>query len=211
MKNPEIRINFADLLYWGESQALNKAYSGAGEKIISESEAIKKTEAYRQAWRLHEDKILSAMQEILGLQFYRRVIDVNLAPGFVSKSEPLIINFRHSPDQFVDVLTHELFHVLLTDNTKISTRTQKTDLISVWENLFGSNHSLMTLVHIPVHAGCKYIFTDILNEPERAQMDIDDIKTWAKHGKDYLESWDYVNTHDYKKILSDLEATYDNL
>jgi hypothetical protein len=211
MSNPEVRIKFSELLYWGESQALYNAWRPKSKKqpLISFADCQEKEKQYRKAWAKNQDKILSGMQFVLGLEFYRPVIDVALAPIFTPMSDPLIMNLRHDPDQFVDVLTHELFHVLLTDNKIISNRNQETNLLSQWQKLYGKKHSWSTLVHIPVHAGCKYIFIDVLKEPSRVQRDIDDIKTWSsKDGEGYLKSWEYVDKHDYQQILTDLKEMY---
>ncbi|HLG90735.1 MAG TPA: hypothetical protein VI336_01050 [Candidatus Saccharimonadales bacterium] len=214
MKNPEVRIKFSELLYWGESQELYKAWQPKSKRqpIISFADCLKKEKQYRKAWAKNQNKILSGMQKALGLEFYRPVIDVALAPIFTPMSDPLIMNFRHEPDHFTDVLTHELFHVLLTDNKFISNRNQDTDLWERWQKIFGSKHSWSTLVHIPVHAGCKYIFIDVLRQPDRVQRDIDDIKSWTSEYKEgYLKSWEYVETNDYRKILADLKQMYSEL
>ena len=56
MRIPEIRINFAWLLFYGESQALAEANSF---KLESYEHYDNKTEEYRKAWKKHEKKNLS--------------------------------------------------------------------------------------------------------------------------------------------------------
>jgi len=108
------------------------------------------------------------MTELLGVSFYRPVIDVTLAPYFGHKSTPLVMNFRPDPDKFVDVLTHELLHVLQTDNNKHQSGgpNAKIDLMDEWRKLFGE-HERTTLVHIPLHALHKHLYLDLLKAPER--------------------------------------------
>ena len=205
---PEIRINFADLLYFNESQTL-----AGKEKLDSYEQYEKWTEAYRREWLKYETKIVIALQEVLNLQFYKPVIDVSCAPYFIPKSDPLIMNFRNRPDQFIDVLMHELCHVLLTDNNivQINNHTeQSVNLAKVWEGLFGKEHDFGTLVHIPVHALSKYIYLDILKEPSRLKRDIESVKTY-EGSEVYVAAWDYVDKQGYKEIIDKLKHSYEAL
>lgn len=205
MKLPEVRINFAWLLFNDESQWL------AGDrKLENFSKYEEWTVDYRKEWRKHEQKILTALQTALGVEFYKSVIDVSCAPYFVTKSDPLVVNFLNEPDQFVDVLTHELCHVLLTDNNKLQLRGDKPsiDLAKTWYTLFGKNHDFKALVHIPVHALSKYIYLEILKEPSRLDRDIESILDFNTA---YLEAWRYVNKNNYKKIISDLKKSYEEI
>lgn len=209
MTTPEVRINFSWLLFYDEVQKLKGDY-----KLESHEQFEEWTTNYRQAWRKREAKILPALQDCLGVTFYKPVIDVALAPFFRCKSDPLIINFRNEPDQFVDVLTHELCHVLLTDNNKLQLGNDETpiDLEQAWQGLFGKEHDFHTLVHIPVHAICKYIYLDILKEPQRLSRDMDTVKTYAKAGDNpYTKAWEYVEKHDYKQLIADLKQSYEEI
>ena len=200
MKTPEIRILFSELLYYGESQQLADFHK---TKIqVSFEDCLQKTNEYRQAWELREETILTGMQKIFGLRFYKPIIDVSLAPAFVPKSKPLIINFRSESDQFVDILTHELLHNLFTDNQYVQHHIY-TDLISRWTELFGKRDRV-ELVHIPVHAGLKAIYLDVLKEPYRLKRDIKDCQQWEA----YKAAWEYVEQHDYKKIIEDFKNSY---
>jgi hypothetical protein len=201
---PEVRIYFADLLYYGESRRL------AGERELESYDYYQqRTAAYRQAWQRHEQAILPALQKALGVRFYRSVIDVACAPFFVPKSEPLIMSFHEEPDEFVDSLTHELCHVLLTDNDKVRVHDEQPslDLIAVWLSLFGKHHDFNALVHIPVHAMSKYIYLDVLKEPSRLERDISAVKNNVNAGA-YVAAWDYVNEHDYTTIIRELKRAY---
>lgn len=202
---PEIRINLAWLLLYGESQKL------ADDQELESYEQFEEwTVNYRKEWRKHEKKILTALQDSLGIKFYKKVVDVSCAPNFVPKSDPLIIGFRAYPDEFVDVLTHELIHVLLTDNNKVRLRDDnpRVDLEKEWHSLFGENHDFDTLVHIPVHAVLKYIYLDVLEDPSRLERDI---KSSDNYAKSYQNAWEYVSTNDYMEIINTLKKSYQEL
>jgi hypothetical protein len=112
----------------------------------------------------------------------------------------MIIGVIYEPDEFIDILTHELIHRLLTDN-----RTLPYDLFLIphWENLFGKNHSFNTLVHIPVHAVHKAVYLDALKDAKRLERDI---KRHQKYGnKDYTAAWDYVESRGYEDIIACLK------
>lgn len=203
---PEIRINFADLLYMGESKSLAE-----GKKLESYEQYDDWTAAYRKEWEKHEKKIMPALQDILDVQFYKSVIDVSCAPYFIPKSAPLIMNFRNEPDQFVDVLTHELCHVLLTDNDVVQIHNhrqkQPINLVEAWQKLFGKELDFNTLVHIPVHALCKYVYFDVMKEPSRLERDMESVKSYVGT-QSYVDAWEYVEKHGYQKIIDDLKHMY---
>ena len=110
------------------------------------------------------------------------------------------------PDLFIDTLTHELTHRLLTDNTTIP---HETLLLVPWQSLFGKNHNFNMLVHIPVHAVHKAIYLDVLNEPMRLERDIANNKMYE--AKDYVDAWNYVERHGYEEIISKLKKSYKDL
>lgn len=200
MKQPEIRILFSELLYYGESQQLAEFHKTKQKYTFEES--LQKTKEYQEAWESKEKTIVLAIQELFGLTFYKPIIDVTLAPMFVPKSKPLIINFRSEPDQFIDILTHELLHNLFTDNQFVQHHIY-VDLVSRWTKIFGERERV-ELVHIPVHAGLKAMYLDVLNEPYRLERDIKDCQKWPP----YKAAWDYVENNDYKEIIAKFKDSY---
>lgn len=208
MKTPEIRIYFSWLLYDNVSKDLFEKYSDGSKKLASKDDCFKWTGGYREEWAKYEDKIVPALTDVLGLEFYRETIDVACAPWVGAQSEPLLVSFYYEPDQFIDILTHELCHVLLTDNNTYSEHSQLkwVNLAKRWEKLFGTHEQTAT-VHIPVHALCKYVFVDILKQPERVARDMED----CKRNNPYVESWKYVNSHDYREIIVQLRQDYKEL
>lgn len=205
---PEIRINYAYFLR-GISEILDKHYNPGNSQLASWEQCQEWTKAYRAEWEKHQGKILTALHDILGLKFYRDVIDVSLAQYFIPQSDPLIMHFRNEPDLFVDVLTHELIHILLTDNNvlQLNNHECKVDLIKIWQELFGANYNFGTLVHIPVHAVLKSLYIDYLNDKSRLERDIEKAKE-IDNGKNYVNAWEYVNDNDYKEIVNKLKNCY---
>ena len=205
----EIRIYYGYLLAGYESEILAEKFN---LKMETEAQYLKWTDNYRQEWEKYESKIIPALQRALGVKFYRQVIDVNCAPFFIPKSDPLIMGFKNLPEVFVDELTHELCHVLLTDNNKLQIHSsnpgKRGDLIKLWTELFG-DHDIGKLVHIPVQAMMKHIYIDVLKEPERLERDIETSQTYGKVA--YSGSWEYVEKHGYKQIIKKLKSYYAEL
>jgi hypothetical protein len=202
---PIIRIKDAWLLRESVSTSLNELW-GEGKPLRSDEEYAQIVKNYIEAWLPYEEKILTSMEEILGLQFRQEMIDVYIAPWFSAFSDPLVIGVRLSPDEFIDTLTHELLHRLLTDNTLVST---ELFLLPEWEKLFGKELTFTALVHIPVHAVHKAIYLDVLKEPERLVRDIENNK--SNQAIDYIAAWEYVNKNDYNEIIEKLKNSYKEL
>lgn len=66
---------------------------------------------------------MAGMCELLGMEFRQNTIDIYAAPFYTSFSFPVFIATKYAPDRAVEVITRELVHVLLYDNT-----TQNLDL-----------------------------------------------------------------------------------
>ncbi len=207
MKNPipEIRIKDAWLLRENASRHLHELW-GKDKTLADDDWMEKRVADYRKAWKPFEKQILTSMTDLLDLSFRQNIIDVHIAPWFNAFSDPMVIGVMKEPDQFVDILTHELLHRLLTDNTSIP---HETMILVEWQKLFGKEHTFGTLVHIPVHAVHKAIYLDVLNAPERLERDIAGIKKIK--ATDYINAWGYVDKHGYLEIIEKLRASYKKL
>ncbi len=204
-KNPEIRINYSWLL---RSDVSEKIAKFSKWKLESDEQFEKWAENYRKAWAEKEETILTAMQEITGLEFYLPVIDITAAPSIIPKSQPLIIGFRDTPETVVETITHELSHTLLCDNKTISIYGENRDFMlgSEWQKLFGMKDDFNALVHIPVHAICKKVFENYLGDKEYVARDR---KLMKKFGATpYLKSWDYVEKEGADAIIEKLKKSY---
>jgi hypothetical protein len=205
---PEIRISYGQLLSNTVSRELAQKF---GFKLEDDSVYFDKTFEYWKAWDKKEKQILEALQEMLGVKFYLPIIDVTCLPFFIPQSMPVIMNFKETPDRFVDVLAHELCHLILTDNTSYREYEEapKHFMADNWRKMYG-DHEHKALVHIPVHAMCKYLWVDVMKEPSRYERDKTEVKDY--HGSEsYIKAWDYVDSNDYKKIVEDLKSLYEKL
>jgi hypothetical protein len=203
---PEVRIINAWLLREAASVHIHRLLAKEGEVMVNHDEIDEIIKKYKKAWDPLEKKILNGMCDTMDLEFYQNTLDVYVAPWFYAFSEPLIMGVEMRSEEFVSNLTHEIIHRLLTDNTSIR---KDADLRVVWAKMFGKNHSPNTLVHIPVHAVHKAIALDVLDDPSIVERDY---KMNLDHeGKDgeYVKSWDYVNSHDYKEIIEKLKTAYE--
>lgn len=163
------------------------------------------TDAYRAEWKKIEERILAAITERLGVDFYLSTIDVYIADRSRSTSMPLIMRPYENPQDFVDVLIHELCHNLLCDNSVMSIKNTENPhgLTKIWTALFG-DHPMITRNHIPVQALMKHIYLDVLKDASRYERDLQ--RSEGKMG--YEGSWAYVNEHGYQAILDKLKQSY---
>lgn len=205
MNLPEIRIKNAWLLRDNASEYLNELW-GKGESLRSDKEYIEIVNQYKNVWEPVETQILTHICEQLGLQYRQNIIDVYIAPWFYAFSDPMVLGVTFTAEEFVDNLTHELIHRLLTDNTSF----QLDYLIADdWEKLFGKDHTFNTLVHIPVHAVHKSVYLDLLKSEERYEHDKAIVH---KNGAtDYVKSWSFVDSHDYVALIKSLREQYAHL
>lgn len=201
---PLIRIQDAWLLREHVSKDLHDI-QGDNTELPDNDWMADKVVEYKDAWLPYEQKILHGMTESLGLTFRQNIIDVYIAPYFHSFSDPLVIDVTLEPSLFVDVLTHELLHRLLTDNNTLPFEMR---LGSEWGRLFGTR-PYGELVHIAVFAVHKAIYLDRLRAPERLERDI---KNCQKSDiKGYSRAWEYVNDRDYSEIIERLRNSYQRL
>ncbi len=202
---PVIRIKDAWLLRENVSRHLHELW-GKGKTLADDDWMEKRVADYQKAWKPFEKKILTAMTDLLDLSFRQNIIDVYIAPWFNAFSDPMVIGVMREPDEFVDLLTHELIHRILTDNTTLP---HETMLLDKWQKLFGKEHSFGTVVHIPVHAVHKAIYLVVLNAPERLARDVAGNEKYR--ATDYINAWNYVDKNDYRKIINQLKKSYQEL
>ncbi len=200
---PIIRIKDAWLLRDNASQHLHKLWASDGDKLADDAWMEKKVAEYQDAWEPVGQNILTGMTSLLDLSFRQNIIDVYVAPWFYAFSDPLVIGVTLNPKQFVNVLTHELLHRLFTDNNETPAETPYEE---EWYRLFGAEHSMTTLLHIPVHAAHKAIYLDILKDPVSLKEDIKN-----STDPDYRAAWLYVEQHDYREIVKNLKHSYKEL
>lgn len=166
-KVPGVRIKFAHFLepiflIYVRSNPKNKDWVAPKRNEIDS-----KIEAYKTEWSKYGNSILTGMTSLLGLQFKQNIIDVYIVTAYKGVfSDPLVIPSSLEPDVFVDTLTHELIHRILTDNTKGS------DISSILNTLFPTEERLVRNHNIFVHAVHQYIYLDVLKDRSRLEREI---------------------------------------
>lgn len=116
MKNiPKINIRHGRLLEpFFKDYILNKY---PDHVFFSEEEVLEKVDVFEKTFSERGNEALKRMYEITGLEFKKNIIDVFIVNATNrDMSAPLIIRARYTPNEFVEILIHELVHVLLTDN-----------------------------------------------------------------------------------------------
>lgn len=201
---PVIRIQDAWLLRENVSPHLHDL-PGAGRELPDNRWMAQRVAEYRSAWHPIEKPVLRGMTEALGLSFRQNAIDVYVAPNFNVIGNPLIIGTTQDPDIFTDILTHELIHRLLTDNTTLPFEMR---LRPEWERLFGKR-PYAELVHIPVNAVHTALYLDVLEAPQLLARNID--LNRRHKDADLIRAWEYVTRHDYMKIIKQVRQSYKRL
>lgn len=203
MNYPKIRIKNSSLLNDKVIPLLQPELIQQGREKETNNDFInKKVHEYTESWQQYEQRIITAMCEVLDIEFNQNIIDVYIVPFGNSFSDPMVISTKYSSNRAVDVLTHELIHRLLTDNNKLPMKDGR-KLSQHWQELFG-DHPFRVQTHIPVHAMLEYIFTDVLHEPERLERDIE----FCKNFEPYDQAWTYVKQVGYMTILNRLKTSY---
>ncbi len=203
MKYPEIRFRDSFLLVGAIYDDIEPSYmppiTKSDERHLLSREYINnKTAAYKEAWDPYQGKILQGICQLLNMEFRQNIIDVYTASFRRSFSFPLLIATKYEPNRAIEVIAHELIHVLLYDNT--SSKLDLYEAEQTWRKLFPDVENVTTLLHIPVHAVLQALFDDILNEPERTLND----KKVCEDDLYYKLAWDYVERVGYKTIIDKL-------
>ena len=126
---PIIRIKDAWLLRENASKYLHELWAKKDDMLANDNWMEKRVAEYNKAWKPYETKILNGLSDTLELNYRQNIIDVYIAPWFRAFSDPMVIGVMQEPDLFIDTLTHELTHRLLTDNTAIP---HETLLLGAW-------------------------------------------------------------------------------
>ena len=201
MNIPRVRIIYSKFLDQ-RMQQLFEYRQAAGiipaDAVYPTSELIMdKVSTYQAAWEMRKP-VLGYMQEILDLNFYLEVIDTYIVGQMKGAfSLPIVINAFSPPDIYIDTLTHEILHRLLSDNT------QKVNTRQIISKMF-PNETELCAVHIIVHALLKKIYLDFLEEPQRL------IANKERDAKDpnYTRAWEIVESMGENKIITDFKSYY---
>ena len=206
MNIPETRIIKPGGLYRAVEPFLRINLRENGQEELIESDVLDaKAKEISKAWKPYEKKVLTGMSEVLDLEFKQNLIEIHILPFPGAFSWPLTIGKDYfQKDRAVDAICHELIHRLLLDNTKLP---YDYDTWPSWRKIIGEEPNNPTFNHIVVHAILKYVFLDVLNEPERLERDIEDSQQY----ENYKDAWNYVESHDYRKLIEQIRDSYDQL
>jgi hypothetical protein len=196
-KYPEIRFANGWLLEPTYRRAWNALRFKGKVPFPDYREVTRKRRAYEKAWRTVEKKILKGMCDVLDLQFRQNTVDVYVV-GFARPiSNPLVLSSRYSPQQAVHILTHELLHRLLTDNTSGGYPRQAWNAAFVDEPITVRNH-------VMVHAAHKHVYLNVLKEPKLIDAEMRRLRKY--HAKDYLRSWQIVEERGYQELIKEFKG-----
>jgi len=199
-KLPEVRINYGFLLERIYKKLFEAGQKKEGENFPDKNEMFAKYGHFPGEWKKVEKVVLEAMGDVLELEFYQGVIDAHFVYSSGSMSSPMIIGVRTADEtRFIDLMTHELIHRLLSDNTK------KVPVMKVWNEMFPETEMThLTRVHIVLHAVHEHIYREVLDAPERLAKDI----AIAQKFPDYAASWKVVQERGYKNIIAEFKEKY---
>ncbi len=190
IKIPEIRFKSSRLLSGAFMEYRKKVKGLKKVKVPTRQEMVTILDEREKAWKKYEKKIVPAMQRIVGRNFYQNIIDVYTVYG-QAFSQPLVISMRWPIESFVDCLTHELIHVLITDNAQKDNR-------NPWvEKAYPKIKDPTVLSHILVHAVLKEIYLNVLKQPDRLARDIEKCQKWPS----YKKAWEIVERDGHEKII----------
>jgi hypothetical protein len=113
--------------------------------------------AYQETWEKVEASILETLQEVVHLHFKQSFIIVYITRYLHTVSDPLIISGHFSPEEFRDILTHELIHILLVYNCENYT------IKNLLKHDIFSEYTKLTQIHILVFAIEAYIYEVIFH------------------------------------------------
>ena len=194
-KLPEIRFKSSFLL----APIIKSHIEVQKWEVLSDESLEASIEEVKKTWNTSGEQILNGICEITGLEFYQDIIDVYLALGYRGGiSDPLIISARVRDKTFLSLLTHEILHRLLTDNTK------SIDVKTIWEKMFPEVSSRKVRNHIVLHAIHKELLLSILDDKE----ELNKIIAFNQKFEPYKISWDIVERKGHKTIVDEFKAYY---
>lgn len=159
-----------------------------GEEMLVEMSNVRE-----KIWMENHTKILSALIKILGFEFTEKEIIVYTVGFGKAHSDPLVVPSNFDDYSFINVLIHELIHRVLTRNSLNLNEDILAPLLYPKENQ-------SVAIHITVHALLKYIYLDVLNDPQRLEEDI------LNSTEDYRRAWDIVESEGYLNCIKKIEV-----
>lgn len=160
----------------------------------TKKKVLERVNNYKIAWKRYEKKILNGLCNATGLNFRINVIYAHIVSGNPRQfSNPIVIKSSFEPDEFIDTLTHELIHILFSQNADILKKDRLKEMFP--------NESDLTRSHVITHAILKYIYLDILKDEKRLKRNL--IKSKLANTNDYTHAWEIVKEKNYLKLIEE--------
>lgn len=165
-------------------------------------EILGRIAAQKEAWLPFEERIVNGIQEVLGVTFSENRIPVYIVPAHEGAfSDPLVMSSLVPPDEFVDILAHELIHRLVLCNAEhIPYRKAIAAVLPCVDKPPVFNH-------VFVHAVHSALYLDVLKAPERLLRDIRSCDAWPA----YKRAWEIVQERGYKELIRDFKKAFADL
>jgi hypothetical protein len=197
----DIKKVFADIRKGKEDLYDDEAmHSAIAEKNIEKVKKFEK-EIYK-----YDEQIFLGIKKLTGLEFektesgFLKNIHVAITDcGTKFWVNPLTIGIGFEIDEFLGVLFHQILHRLFISN-KIPEK-------NIFKKMFPNEHRLIR-ENVLVHAILKYIYLNILKQPNRLKKDIQISKKTVLFDNvkvKYSRVWEIVNELGYENIIKDFK------
>ncbi len=194
MKTPKIIFTYS-WIYNQQCKEWTKFLERKGVKYPSARKILNRIKIVKPLWKKQEKKILEELSKVSGLKRKKNEIPCYVVGRMIPFSDPLTLPiYNKHPDYFIDVLVHEVIHQLfIQDGNRMRAK-------KAWAYIHRKfkNESLITRIHIPLHALHSYIYLKFFDE-DRLGMEISS----SKFSPDYKRSWELVQEIGYKKIIDE--------
>ncbi|PCI30119.1 hypothetical protein COB52_01800 [Candidatus Kaiserbacteria bacterium] len=160
------------------------------------------TKLFIEEWKKSEKYILTGLSEALDLEFQYNFIDVYVVSGLPrSFSNPIVVRSGATPEEFVDIVTHELVHALLRQNNTIASW----DSVN-WVDSMYTDESKLVQNHLIVHAVLTYVYKKVLKDEERLER----VRERSlNHGTgEYARAWEIIDSYCYERFIEDYKKRY---
>lgn len=205
MNHPVIRFVYGKFLDEVFRKAVQYDPSFVDKSYPTPQEIVAKVQSHKKYWDIHGHLILNAFSSFTELQFKRNILDVFVVGrAYHAFSSPTVVSIcKLDPPEFIpedvffDVVTHELLHILLSDNTlDVSVKDYTI------KRYPGEVEKVNT--HIVLHAIHKQIYLEVLKSPERFELNL----RRSSKAPAYMRAWEIVNLEGYQRIIDEFKKSY---
>lgn len=201
LSQPTVRIQYAKLLdpvfraLFLAKQELGKIDSLAHYPAPEATTSA--VESFQAAW-VERESTLPYLESLLGLHYAQTSLDAYVVGEMKGGiSSPIVIGSNRSPEAFVDALTHELVHVLISDNR------ERLALPAIFDKFFPHEpHS--TKVHALIFA----VMTKLLGEHLQQPVRLAACRKLDEAASEYLRAWSLVDQFGPDQVIESFRSYY---